>query len=167
MLDGGRQRCNSDLEGSTATGLRWQRHGADVLRSSRTEGPWLRFSGLRDTLIRRKMPLPGPESAHRRNGRAWSVLHLRGWPRQFCAVKPGPLEATAAVCSDFRVRRGAITVCDGYFLRNSGIVLRITGNRVCVFAAQLFDTLFGTIKHPKPDALALSHGALPMPQVCP
>jgi len=32
MLDGGRYRCNSDLEGSTATGLRWQRHGADVLR---------------------------------------------------------------------------------------------------------------------------------------
>jgi len=37
-MDGGRQRCNSDLEGSAATGLRWQRHGADVLRSSRTEG---------------------------------------------------------------------------------------------------------------------------------
>jgi len=38
MLDGGRQRCNSDLEGSAATGLRWQRHGTGVLRSSRTEG---------------------------------------------------------------------------------------------------------------------------------
>jgi len=37
-MDGGRQRCNSDLEGSAATGLRWQRHGANVLRSFRTEG---------------------------------------------------------------------------------------------------------------------------------
>jgi hypothetical protein len=31
------------------------------------------------------------------------------------------------------------------------------------FMTQLFDTLFGTIKHPKADALQLSHGLLPMP----
>jgi len=31
------------------------------------------------------------------------------------------------------------------------------------FMTQLFDTLFGTIKHPKADALDLSHGVLPMP----
>jgi len=31
------------------------------------------------------------------------------------------------------------------------------------FMTQLFDTLFGTIKHPKADAVQLSHGLLPMP----
>jgi hypothetical protein len=31
------------------------------------------------------------------------------------------------------------------------------------FMTQLFDTLFGTIKHPKADALHMSHGLLPMP----
>jgi len=41
MLDGGRQRCNSDLEGSAAIGLRWQRHHADVLSSSHWRLPGL------------------------------------------------------------------------------------------------------------------------------
>ena len=31
------------------------------------------------------------------------------------------------------------------------------------FMTVAMDTLFGTIKHPKPDALGLSHGLIPMP----
>jgi len=131
MLDGDRQRCNSDLEGSAATGLRWQRHGADVLRSSRTEGyplptrPRLPGAGPPAGQHRRAAALAGamPSPAARRLKVIVVPVFAMSWAVRFAHLCGVSVCCAASLRSTSETLKRALTLCRGlwwvsHFMQN-------------------------------------------------